>query len=120
MKKYQILILLPLIILSCGHPSEVTTEDLSIQFGVWVHNEDEKPYSGKVKKYKERDGKKELVREFSLVNGLPDGEYISYYKGKITSKEEYKSGVLDGKCVYYNDDGEVSQTIHYKEGKKVE
>ena len=105
---------------SCGHPSEVTTDDLSLQYGVYVYNEDEKPYSGKVKKYEERDGKKELVREFTLENGLPDGEYISYYKGKIISKEEYSNGVLDGECLYYGDDGKVRQTIKYKQGSKVD
>ncbi|MBI3509958.1 MAG: TonB family protein [Bacteroidetes bacterium] len=51
-------------------------------------------------------------------NGNPEGEAISWNsEGQLISVEEYSNGLLNGKCVYY-DDGKILREMHWKNGKR--
>lgn len=56
------------------------------------------------------------IEEYSVKDGMNDGEYKTTYKDKIISQENYKVGVLDGIQSYYSEKGEKLSEKIYKNG----
>ncbi len=73
----------------------------------------DKPFTGRVVKFFPIE---QIEYEYSVTNGLKNGEYISFYKGgNILEKGSYKSGVKEGTWTkfdqYYNRKRELT---HFK------
>ncbi len=53
-----------------------------------------------------------------MILTIKDGTYKTYYEdGTIKSQTTYKNNQLDGKCIYYNQNGEPYEIALYKNGK---
>ncbi len=60
------------------------------------------------------DGK--LMRDYNLKNGLMEGKCVMYDdSGKISALQYYKNGLLDGHCMYYSN-GKLSGEVNMKDG----
>ncbi|NBC84431.1 MAG: hypothetical protein GVY19_13775 [Bacteroidetes bacterium] len=72
---------------------------------------------GEIKKFYYPNGT--LSSEGRMVNGKPDGEWISYYpNGIIKSVGIRKNHLLDSIWKFYNENGDLVQSINYNLGKK--
>lgn len=65
-----------------------------------------------------------LTSEGSLINNLPDGEWVSYHSnGQIKSKGNWKANQLQGSWSFYNSKGKLIKKEEYvnnlKQGKSV-
>lgn len=72
---------------------------------------------GNYQKYKIRT--LELVEKGTFYYGLKDGLWKKWYvNGRLKQKENWKKGVLHGKYITYNENGEKLIKGYYKNGKK--
>jgi len=56
-----------------------------------------------------------------MILTIKDATYKTYYEdGTIKSQTTYKNNKLDGKCIYYNQNGEPEEIILYKNGEIIE
>ena len=61
----------------------------------------------------------ELSSEGYLKDGKPNGYWITYYQNQLRKSEgNRKAFLLDGPWKFYDEEGNLSQIITYKEGKK--
>ena len=57
--------------------------------------------------------------EGNFRDGEPDGKHkIYYYSGKLNREEIYEMGIKSDNWKSYNELGEVTLTIYYKDGKE--
>lgn len=57
--------------------------------------------------------------EGMLVNGVPQGYWVSYYPdGTAKSEGNWRAGRLEGDWVFYDEQGRVETTLHYEGGWK--
>lgn len=62
------------------------------------------------------------IKEASYQEGQLNGVYREYKTGtgKVQKEIEYKDGKMDGRYLFYDDDGNVILDYQYKNGEKVE
>lgn len=64
-------------------------------------------------------GNKQLSSEGMIVNGKPDGRWISYHiNGKIKSEGNRKNFELDSVWKFYDEQGNLTEEINYLNGKR--
>lgn len=69
------------------------------------------------KEYLHGNGK--VASKGYLINGKPEGLWISYYlSGVKRSEGKWKNGKLDSTWIFYNHTGDTSKIINYIQGKK--
>ncbi|GGF36989.1 toxin-antitoxin system YwqK family antitoxin [Echinicola rosea] len=62
-----------------------------------------------------------VIERTNYVNGSRHGKHTTYNRnGGLESEENYSDGLLDGECVYYNEEGAVRNRIVYKGGKPMD
>ena len=54
-----------------------------------------------------------------MVNGKPDGYWITYYvNGKRKSEGNRKNFIVDSLWTFYAENGDTTETIYYLQGKR--
>jgi antitoxin component YwqK of YwqJK toxin-antitoxin module len=104
-------ILAPILLLTFLFPSLVygeTMDDLVKREGIFYKKFTDVPFTGKV------TGK----IQGSFKNGKEHGPWVTYYKGKLSSKGTYKNGVKVGLLTVYHEDGKLFYKGTLKDGKK--
>ena len=70
-----------------------------------------------VVQYRYADGT--VSSEGTLVDGVPQGYWVSYYPdGTAKSEGNWRSGKLEGDWVFYDEEGRVETTLRYEGGRK--
>ena len=95
------LLLIAIVISSCQNQNEVLLKDCDAGYGLIKYKDE--LFTGKVKDLSD-NGK--LKKEFNVIDGKKDGDYIKYYSdgGTKSSITKYKLGKA-GITIYYDKQG---------------
>ena len=111
MRKILSLLIIPLMLFSCGGPSEVDIKDCDAYGGVIRYNDE--LYTGKVKKYFD-DGKVEW--DFDVIDGVKNGDRIEYRRDGSKQVTVYDMGTVTG-IKYFDKDGNLTgESVFNKDG----
>tara|TARA_Y100001970_G_C14013874_1_gene739934 strand:- start:329 stop:727 length:399 start_codon:yes stop_codon:yes gene_type:complete len=98
---------------------DILHEDFIITIGEKIYSPfSDKPFNGKIVKFFSFE---QIKYEYFVVNGIKDGNYISYFKGgNILEEGTYKEGIKDGSWIkfdqYYNRERKL---IHFKSSEYI-
>lgn len=112
MKKY--LYLLMLLVFGCTGKITLTEDDIGSD--VLYSQDSYRPYSGKcIVVFRNT----EIVKEqFTFKHGLLHGESIAWYKnGQMRRRGYYRKGEIDGKWEFWDENGNMTISVQYKEDK---
>ena len=63
--------------------------------------------------------KRDIAPNGFLINGVPEGKWISYYdNGQILEEVNYRKGYYDGQNITYHSNGEIKSKGLWSNGKK--